>query len=420
MSARKVEVVVIGGGVAGLAAASTLAEAGVSTLVVEARQRLGGLVHSSRDELGITERGAEFIHDTTHIIARILEKSGAVLKSVPPKVRYVRDGELLSDSEPWVLHVRRIKSEIGLHSGRAVSVAQLLCSLSEGYPADALERVANAISSHEGAPVDDLSMAALNYYGDTLSEHARICGGFGLLVDFLKAGVDALLGCPVTRVSHDGTGVRVFDQEGKQFISSLCAVIAVPLGVLQSGTIVVEPGLDSKHREALSSLRMNRTIKIALDFSSRIFGGEELLSLPGAVPEMWATPRGAGEKLTGFSGGRLLIDYEELFSDVGALTESLLETLEMIFGSAVRRSFSSAELIDWSQDLYARGSCSYSSFGASGSDLEARRALASPLSSRLFLCGEATNFLGAHGTVHGAYDTGIRAANEALEALRGS
>lgn len=419
MSARGFEVVVIGGGVAGLAAASTLVREGISTLLVEARQRLGGLVFSASDERGLTEHGAEFVHDTSHAIAHILKNSGAAIRPVPENVRYVRDGALLPNLDPWACAMRAIKAEIAAYSGKCITVGEILRSLAGKYPADALQRAANAISSHEGAPVEDLSMAVLEYHGDTLTEHARIDGGFGLLVDSLSAGFESILGCPVARVSHDSSGVRVFDQAGKRVVDARCAIIAIPLGVLQSGSVVFEPPLESGHCEALQSLRMNRTIKVILRFSKRLFAREEFLSLPGPVPEMWSSPWEDGEKLIGFSGGQLLLDNGELFSDPKAVTEHLLETLETVFGSIARSCFHSSEVVDWSLDPYARGSCSYSASGARGSDVEARRVLGTSIQGRLFFCGEATNFAGAHGTVHGAYDTGIRAAIEALKTLRG-
>jgi monoamine oxidase len=406
------DVIVVGGGVAGIAAASALSSFKHSVLLLEARNRLGGLVYSEQSVLGVVEHGAEFLHDTNHPIADLLKNAGAILRPVPSAVLYARDGALLSDSDPWVQAVRRIKQHIAAHSGTSVAVSELLNSLAAEYPADALDRTANAISSHEGAPIDELSMAALEYDADILTEHARVEGGLSLLVESLASGFTYRLGMEIARLNHGADGVTLFDAHGECVGRGRCAVVAVPLGVLQSGSITFDPCLDAGHQAALASLRMNHTVKIILHFSEQIFGEERFLSLPGPVPEIWSRSCKHGEMLVGFSGGQLITMYQELFHNQEALIKNLLATLSELFGPKVERAFVSSRVVDWLEDPFARGSCSYSASGSTGRDIEARQALAQPIENRLFFCGEATNYSGAHGTVHGAYDTGIRVARE--------
>jgi monoamine oxidase len=92
-----------------------------------------------------------------------------------------------------------------------------------------------------------------------------------------------------------------------------------------------------------------------------------------------------------------------------------LEELDQIFGAKIAsRSFERGLIADWGADPWIRGLYSYPTVQTTEG---AREALARPLGGKIFFAGEATNTLGASGTVHGAMETGWRSAAEVLAAL---
>ena len=89
-----------------------------------------------------------------------------------------------------------------------------------------------------------------------------------------------------------------------------------------------------------------------------------------------------------------------------------MEQLCALFGSAIRSSLRPLVGSGWGQMQHIGGAYSYALPGCAS----ARRALARPFEDRLFFAGEATS-AGDFSTVHGAHDSGVRAATEAIVAL---
>ncbi|MCB0035148.1 MAG: FAD-dependent oxidoreductase, partial [Anaerolineales bacterium] len=188
-----------------------------------------------------------------------------------------------------------------------------------------------------------------------------------------------------------------------------------PLAVLQSGTIVFNPALPDGKQTALGRMGMGNYEKIALKFPHIFWPLEphRLNYLSEGEPELF----NAWLNNAHYTGQPILIAYHAGSRaqhtnklDDEALLEGCMVTLRKMFGDDIPNPIAYTRS-SWEKDPYSRGSYSYSKVGSEVSD---RATLAEPVNGRLFFAGEATH---PHyfGTVHGAYETGIRAAREILK-----
>src|SRR5215217_555719 len=229
---------VVGAGFAGLAAAAALAGGGLEPLVVEARDRGGGRVHSRRLANGaVVELGAEFVEDDHQTLAATARELGLAL--APTGMAYgdrARRGDLLAGRPaPDLL-------------GR--SVAEVLA----GLPLDpgAREAIAARLQVSAAQPVAELSAAALGHAGSSFStrESLRVAGGNQGIALALAArlGGAVHLGTPVRAVAWSGAGMRVATDNAE--LAADACLLAVPASVM--GGIRLDPALPAWKTEVLA------------------------------------------------------------------------------------------------------------------------------------------------------------------------
>ena len=209
-------------------------------------------------------------------------------------------------------------------------------------------------------------------------------------------------------------------------IRAEAAVIALPLGVLQAppgtaGAVGFRPELTEK-ADALKQLEMGTAIRLVLCFRRCFWKDPELVRSPlpdmcflsspeELFPTWWLSLSAGSAVLTGWCGG---VRAEQLSGrGDAAIVEHGLEALHHVFAvplETLRELVQETFVHDWQSDPYCRGAYSY----ALTDNKEAARRLAAPLRNTLFFAGEATDFSGHNGTVHGAIASGQRAAMELL------
>jgi monoamine oxidase len=195
---------------------------------------------------------------------------------------------------------------------------------------------------------------------------------------------------------------------GRNRYHARAALITLPLGVLQEGSVRFEPELPAWKRRAISALEMGPVVKIALLFD-RPFWPDDLVFLHarGApVPTFWRMLPSEAPALMGWAASRDALRLSKR-NAVALAIDSLASALGQ------RRRPIDAQVFDWQNDPLSLGAYSWVPVDA----LAAQRALARPVGP-LFFAGEASHFDGACGTVHGAIETGERAAAEAVGKLR--
>lgn len=412
------QIVIVGAGIAGLAAGRRLCDAGLSPLIIEARPRVGGRVLTDRSR-GIVEAGAEFIHGKRAATWEFINAASLSTAPWPPEELKSADdaylhachGRLLpADGE---LH-RRIDELYGLaegYDGPEQSVTDFMARLaSPDDPAAkfALRRLANI----ENADVTRLSVQALGRERrlDTAGwgDNFHVTEGYDALAPFLDRGLDIRCDTAVRRIDWDETGAELF-LYGGETIRARQVILTVPLGLLQAGLPEFRPSLPVEKQNAIGALAMGCLAKLILWFDRSFWPPFAFLGTDGMVPTWWPVYPAMGAILMGYIGG----PAANLLASLGAeaaVRQGLAE-VTALFGSAAGGSFIRGEMVDWSADPWTQGGYSYTPVGAG----DARARLAAPVGGTLFFAGEATCTNGHAATVHGAIESGRRAAGEVME-----
>jgi monoamine oxidase len=274
---------VVGAGFAGLAAADALADGGLEPLVLEARDRVGGRVHSRRlPNRAVVELGAEFVEDDHQTVVATAARLG--LAMAPTGMAYGdRDprGGLGTDRATVLAEVARLGDLLAGRPGPELlgrSVAEVL----DGLPLDpgAREAIAARLQVSAAQPVAELSAAVLGHAGSSFStrESLRVAGGNQRLALALAARLPEAvhLGTPVRAVAWSGSGVRVAT-DGAELAADAC-LLAVPASVM--GRIAFDPPLPSWKAEALARVAYGHAAKLFVPLRHRP-PPSAVLSVPG-------------------------------------------------------------------------------------------------------------------------------------------
>jgi monoamine oxidase len=439
------DVIVIGAGFAGLAAAERLAAANRRVIVLEASDRVGGRAHTDyrlADGKPL-ELGAQMVHGRKAVTHSWISREGFHTRRLPITQRSrIIVGRRVA-SYPWMaLPFHPVAGTRAVYDGFVRMPRQIDAA---GPPDRSVEQflaqrrvhpVARLIVSNLYAHVYAADPDAIGVLGPAEEyrvapepygfRNFQLVEGYSALVDRVTARLGNRIrrNCAVTEVRVVPTGVRVraTGPAGPSTEYSAAGVIVtVPLGVLKSGSIVFDPPLPKEKREAIEQIAFGDVYALQLRVRNgtmrRRLGDFGLLW--GGTPTAYYRPRVAlGESgtefVTAFTVGRearrrSALPDDELISATVAEWDKVVPagvTLGAVEGSVVAR---------WPTDPWVRGGYSYLPPGVG---IAARRALAAPVGDRLFFAGEATDAAGQSATVHGAIDTGTRAAEECLAMLR--
>ena len=433
------DVVIMGAGAAGLAAAAELARSGRSALVLEARDRIGGRCWSL-DIPGMpvpVELGAEFIHGRPPATFSLLERTGvAAIDRIGSwwhveRGRLRRTGDVMSELREALrrrrLPTKDVSFEAYLNGAlRRVSAKARAFALRrvEGYDAADPARVSARSIIEEWFGEDDAGA----------DSHFRPLGGYARPLDALArslagTGVELRQQAAAAEVHWRRGHVEIAGREGgRPFqVSAARAIITLPLGVLQlprraEGAVFFAPALAQKEG-ALRALAPSPVMKVVMRFASafwdelddgRYADAAFLRSLDAPFPSVWTALPVRTPLLVAWAGG----PRAERLTGIAPreVMGRAIESVESIFGKRanVARRLEAAWFHDWQQDPFARGAYSYVTVGGAG----ARKALSEPLQDTLFFAGEATDFSGEHGTVAGALMSGTRAARQVLARMK--
>jgi monoamine oxidase len=417
MSIIKREVIIIGAGVAGLSAAQCLRQAGLSPLVLEARPRSGGRVWTDRCR-GIVEFGAEFIHGQNAVTWEIVTNAGLTTIPWPPAeladtyeaYPFASQGAWLPPNPVFAEKTQYLYSLVEAYEGPVQSAADFIASLTS--PADLAAKFAlNRLACVEGADVARLNVQALG--NERRLENAgwgadfHIRDGYDLVVTALAHGVDISLNTAVTEIHWNEAGATLFLSNGSS-LEARYVILTVSLGVLQADAITFQPALPTTKQQAIQSLAMGPVAKLALWFERPFWSPFVYLSTDGMIMIWWPVYSEQGAVLMGYVGGPATLELTKL-GQAGAVQQGLTE-LKCLFGPVVAQNYLKGFLVDWPGDPWTRGGYTYTPLGAGNARFE----LAQPLANTLFFAGEATSTNGHIATVHGAIETGRRAADEIL------
>lgn len=419
-------VIVVGAGIAGIAAAAELQVAGLDVAVLEARNRIGGRIWTDNRWGFPLDLGAAWIHGAANAnpIWRLRNQLG--LRTVPTDwddlALYDVNGDPVSSTQA-ATDAARYRS--AYRKARRWGNRQPLdTSLQDGidfavrtramtpYDERALDfRLNFEVEQDYGGDAEALS----NWWYDQDSwlggrQDAFLADGYGELVETLADGLDIRLNSVVSAVTYGASGVQVITNRGAQ--QAAFAVVTLPLGVLKANTVTFSPALSRAKRDAIGLLGVGTLNKVVLSFRERFWDDRTVIGYQSANRGEWALwlnlePTLGKPILVSLNAAAFGAAVERL-SDQRTLDAAVV-VLRAMYGRNVP-SPQAAMLTRWNAEPFSRGSYSYIPVGASGRHY---RVLSAPSGGRLFWAGEATNRKYPQ-TVAGAYLSGIRAAQQIL------
>lgn len=423
------DVIVIGAGMAGLAAARELARRGWGLRVLEARDRIGGRVFTA--DRGSwphpVELGAEFIHGGNRALRALLRESGLPSQPVNGTIWWHDNDRLEAIPDFWT-RIRRVTASIPRGS-RGQSLTHFLQDKGARLP-EADRRLLEVYAvNFNGASPAHLSAHALRIkHAGADTPDFRPNARYDLIAREMRKTwprdrVDLRLRTEVTDIRWHAGAVSVKTRTAGQRRAehrARAAIITLPLGVLQARTVRFDPPLGAKDH-VIAGMGWGQVVRLLLRFrpgfwslpglppalaagSGRAFG---FVHAPAEAVPLWWVSRPPAAVFTGWAGGPAA---EKLAIRKGtALRDDALRSLAAILRvppAGLRPWLTGWRRHDWSRDRFARGAYSFIAAGAE----DAPQRLAEPLEETLFFAGEAT--AADTGTVHGALASGLRAARE--------
>jgi monoamine oxidase len=403
------EVVIVGAGAAGLAAAQALRAAGRAPLVLEARDRLGGRIQTDRTRAPV-ELGAEFIHGERAATWQVVRAAGLRAAAWEGPRRFAVGGALLAEDHPLAARVFALYAALDDYEGPQQSVAEALAALA---PADEASALAGRwVANIEGADLARLDAGRLRWeHAHTTSgpRNFHLVDGYDAVPAHLARGVDVRLGAAVERIAWHESGAALHLRGGER-LRARRVVLTAPLALLQAEQPRFEPPLPAAKRHAIGAIAVGHVTKLVLHFREVCWPALRAVSTDGAVATWWPVGDAARPALMGYTGGPAALALAA--AGEAALAQGLDEAAAL-FGPRLRACYAGGLMADWSREPWSGGAYTYSPLGMG----DAREALAAPVAGTLFFAGEASVTGGHVGTVHGAIETGWRAAGEVLAAL---
>ena len=410
MSGGDFDVVVVGAGAAGIAATRRLVDAGLDTMLVEARDRVGGRAWTIASPGGFPiDLGCGWLHSADRNVWReIAEARGFGIDRTPP---------------PWSRPVLPRGSPGAEQKEFGEAIWKFRATLDE-FPEGIPDRSAasflppggkwnpllDAVSTfYSGAELARISVRDLARYDDT-GVNWRVREGYGALIAGHAAGLPLTLGCEVIRIDRSGQRVVIGTNTGR--LTARAVLVTLSSNIIAESEALFFPVLTEKVAAARNlPLGLADKLFLGLDGAdefheeSRAFGRMDRTATAGYHFRPFGLP-----EIEAYFGGSLAAELEAGGPD--AFWDFAVAELTGIFGSAFAARLHRLGEHRWGQDPFARGSYSYAVPGHA----DDRAALTAPVDDRIFFAGEATS-RADYSTAHGAHLSGVRAADEAIAIL---
>jgi monoamine oxidase len=427
MTQNRTDTLIIGAGMAGLTAARALAEAGQQVLVLEARNRIGGRIHTQHVGSEALEFGAEFIHGRSTELWALIEEAGLAT--------YERNGAQLCFEAEELRECGNTLEEIfdpleALEDlpDPDITFAQYLNRMQlSDEERDAIIGYVEGFNAADHREISAASLGAQQKAEESIEGDRiyRLRQGYDQLPAYLANRIaeykgSIRLSTPVRELRWQPAHVEAITDTGT--FTARQAVVALPLAVLQCGSVAITPSPKAV-LQAASHLCMGQVCRFTLLFREPFW--KHLLPQPALqnlsflysfsqMPPVWWTPHPEpGNSITGWVGGPRSSALTGLSTD--QLAHHACATLAKIFSlnaDSLHRSLLGCYTHDWQHDPFALGAYSYVAAGG----LDAPRQMTEPVGNTLFFSGEHTDTTGHWGTVHAAMRSGLRAVAQILDA----
>ncbi len=411
------QVVIVGAGAAGLAAARVLQNQALDFIHIEARDRIGGRVFTATSLGQPYDAGAIYIHWAEKNPWRdIATRLGFATQanSTEPPLYY--DGARRPPEDERMRRRRNFEILSGVLNRDPAEVADIsFVESARAAGSDVVVAAGDLARMELGEEPEQVS--ALDYARLWSGDDLLVPAGYGSLVARFGAGLPVKLETPAAGIDWAGPGVSV--ETAKGTIRAQVAIITLPVGVLAAETLRFRPSLPEATLSGIAGLGMGALTKIVLRFDGERFG------IPAADEVLERVSERAIIDFDCFPFDRdLVIAYlggdharQVAMSGERSAIESVLDAFVTVVGSKARQHFVAGRLHAWSEDPFSRGSYSHAKPGYA----DARAKLAIPVGDRLFFAGEATGGGDGFGdamTAGGAYRSGMATAQAIRSVLR--
>jgi monoamine oxidase len=428
-----IDILILGAGISGLAAARALAERNLRVCVLEARHRVGGRILSQKVEGGGTvELGAEFVHGRAPELWALIDEAGCkTTEREGSMLREQPDHTLTDDPDDGALF--EPLAQLETYAGPDQPFATWLAT--SNVPNASRQALTAYVEGFNAADANHISIHSLGAQqkAEDASEGDRswhILGGYSQLTDHLAARLTELNGD--IRLNHEVLSIRwtpgnVTVETSQGTVTAPRCLITLPLGVLQQVntpntlTITPEPAaiayaqrLAMGHASRFTLLFRDRWWEASKLLPQKSLSDMSFLFTSARMPPVWWTShpeREALPALTGWAGGARAQALEP--KSPHDLGQEACATLAQIFAvdeAKITTSLVATYTHDWANDPLFRGSYSYVPANA----MDASAAMTQPEADTLYFAGEHTDTTANWGTVHAALRSGLRAANQLL------
>jgi monoamine oxidase len=410
------DVVVIGAGAAGIAAARRLAAARMRVTVLEAAPQVGGRCITDMTTFDVPyDRGAHWIHmPEINPVAKLATQTGLDIYPAPPgqRVRIGRRYARETEMEEYLAGLVRTNTAI---AEAARGRADVACTAAVPKDLGEWRATIEFFLGPFGCSKDLGEISAMDFAKSSERDIDAFCRqGFGALLARLAVGTQVRLATPATRVSYGGRGCDVETPRGQ--IEARAVIVTVSTNVLTSGQIKFSPDLPKRQLDAAAKLKLGSYDHVALEMPNNPFGlrADELMFEKASGPRTAAL-------FANVSGSTLcIVDVAGAFGrDLSAKGDKemigfAIDWLGALYGTDLKNAVKRRHATRWNQEPTVLGAFSAASPGGQPS----RRILMENLNNRVWFAGEAAHET-LWGTVGGAWESGERAADAIIKTLGG-
>jgi monoamine oxidase len=419
------EIIIVGAGAAGLMAAMQLTAMGKKVLVLEARNRIGGRIHTIQSRGLFLEAGAEFIHGDLPLTLDLLKQGKIKYYKTKGTMRRSKKGKWIDDEfiENWdglLDQMGKLKTDLPF--------ADFLQKYFVGDQNKELRYSATRYA--EGFDLADINKAGtkelFKEWNNEDHDQYRIKKGYGELMDYLykkcmHAGCVILTGKTVTKIKWGKNEVKIFTQH-EEIYTAKKVLTTIPVSLLQheesEGSIQFDPAINDTV-QAFQQIGFGSAIKFLLHFKKEFWQNEKknisMFLSDQQIPVWWTQLPEKNKVLTGWLGGP---GAEKLSAGTDdEILQSALKSLSVVFDIGVKdlsKQLISVHIFKWQKEKFSNGAYAYPLVKSK----DAIKKLKKPIKETLFFAGEALYTGNAPGTVEAALVSGKEIASKILNSLK--